>query len=248
MRKKSLVFAAVGVLALAFAAVAIASAAFKQTANIKYSTNKGKRPAGTIADLEASDPGASPPGNLTGATKVVIRFKGAKIDTKAGKHCKLPKPQAASCPAKTRIDLPGSGSATANLVGRNPATGQATVAQNIFGGFNVTAYLAKRAVYFVVTSKTPGGPTTILKSSLRGDKLTTNVAKDTEGSVPPPSKIVLTSFKIKIKKVKSGRGRKKRYLVRTPKCGRSRHFVIISKFNYDDGTTRTVTSKQRCRK
>jgi len=247
VRKKHLAGAAVGVLALVFAAVAIASPQFKQTAAIKYSSNKGKKLAGIIADIEASDPGANPPGAQPGATKVVINLKGAKTDTKAGKQCKKPKLQAASCPAKTRIDVPGSGSAKANIVGTTPS-GQVIATQDVFGGFNIKAYLAKNAIYFVITSKTPGGPTTILKSSFKHGKLTANVAKDTAGTIPAPNKIVLTSFKIKIKKVSSGHGKHKRLLIRTPKCGKSKHFTITSKFNYDDGTSKSVTSKQKCRK
>ncbi len=245
MRKRYLLSAAVGVLALAFAAVAIASPQFKQTAKIKYTTNKGKKAAGINADLEASDPGASPAGNLPAATKVVIKFKGSKVNTKAGKRCKLPKTSAASCPAKTRIDKPGSGSADANVVGTDPSTGKTIVTGPIHT--TVKAYLHTGGIYFVVQSAALG-TTVVLDASLtKKGKLTTNVKRDVP-TLPGGNKLVLTSFKVKIKKVTSGHGRKRKLLLRTPKCGKSKHFTITSKFNYDDGSSKTVRSKQKCRK
>jgi hypothetical protein len=246
VRKRYLLSAAVGVLGLVFAAVAIASPQFTQTADLKYTKNKGKVVAGVVADIHSSDPGANPPGNLPGATKVVIKFKGSKVNTKAGKRCTKSKSQAATCPKSTKV---GSGSAKANIVGTNPTTGQTAVSQDVFGGFKIAAYLTKGGFYFVITSKTPGGPVTVLKATItKKGTLTANVARDTAGTLPPPNKIVLTSFKLKLKKVAKGRGKRRKMLFRTPKCGKSRKFTITSKFNYDDGTTKTVTSKQTCRK
>ena len=246
MRKRYLLSAAVGALALVFAAVAIASPQFKQTVSLKYSKNKGKVPAGLSTTIEASDPGASPPGNQPGATKVVIKLKGVRINSKAAKRCTKPKSQAATCPRSTKI---GSGSAKANIVGTNPTTGQTAVSQDVFGGFKVAAYNTKGAIYLVITSKVPGGPVTILKTSLtKKGTLTANVARDTAGSLPPPNKIVLTSFKLKLKRIVKGRGKRRKVFLTTPKCGRSRKFTVTSKFNYDDGTSKTVTTKQTCRK
>jgi hypothetical protein len=245
VRKKYFAGAVAGVLALALAAVAIATPQLKQTAKVNYTKTKGKVSAGVNATLSTSDPGAQPPGNQPGVDSVVVNLKGARTDTKAGKRCTLPKSQAAQCPRSTKV---GSGSAKANVVGTN-ASGQTIVAQNVFGGFNVTAYLANKALYLVVTSKTPGGPVTILKANLsKRGKLTANVKRDTAGALPPPNKIVLTDFKLKTKRKAKGKGRKKRILIRTPKCGKSKRFTVVSSFKFDDGTSKRVTHKQRCRR
>jgi hypothetical protein len=242
VRKKYLLGALVGVLALAVAAVAIASPQFKQTAKIKYSTKKGKRAAGLNLTVEATDPGAQPPGNQPGATKVTLKFRGAKTNTKAGKQCKLPKSQAANCPANTKI---GSGTALANVVGTNPNTGQTTVT----GPLNntVTIYLANKAVYLVIKGTTL--PTTvILKSALtKSGKLTTNVKRDVP-ALPGGNRIVLTKLTAKVKRVRKGRGRKQKALFRTPKCGRSKRFKIRAEFQYDDGTRKNLNLTQKCSK
>lgn len=237
MRKSYMIGALVGAMALVFAAVSFAATSpqFKQVAKITYSTSKARSAAGTKATLIATDPGAVPAGSFKGAAKVVIAFPGAKIDTKAGKQCKLQKASAASCPASTKV---GSGTASANLVGGSSVT--PGIKQK------VTAYLAKGSLYFVVKGVTLP-TTTILQSSFSKGKLTTNVARDVP-PLPGGNKIVLTDFRVTIKKVTSGKGKKRRALITTPKCGKSKKFSIVTSFTYDDGSKATVKSSQKCKK
>jgi hypothetical protein len=249
VRKTYLLAAVAGVLALAFAAVAIASPQLKQTAKINYSSKKPRKSAGITATLEVTDPGAQPAGNVPGADLVTVRLRGAAVDTRGGRRCTLSKSQAASCPANTKISR--SGEARANIVGTDPNTGQPVVLQNVFGGFNVTAYLKAGGIYFVVQSKQPGGPTTILDSSIsRRGTLTTNVKRDVV-PLPGGNRVVLTYFRVKLRKSSRGRGRRKRTLLKTPRCPRRRSrrfFRVTSSFKYSDGTSKTVNHRQRCRR
>src|SRR3954468_15872291 len=128
---------------LAVATAAFASAQFKQTVQLKYSTSKTKAPTGLKANLFARDPGATPPGNQAGASKVTISFVGAKVDTSAGKRCKEPKATATNCPANTKV---GTGKA----VGRTATT---NTNPPIMGGpfnYQVKAYLKKGGIYLIV--------------------------------------------------------------------------------------------------
>lgn len=242
MRKVHLIGALVGVLALAVTAVAVASPQFKQTATLKYSTKKAQKPAGVSAELHATDPGAVPAGNQPGVSTLKISFKGAKANTKVGKLCKLSKSEADRCPANTKV---GSGTASANLVGTDPATGQPKVTVGL--GQNVSAYQTSGGFYFVVKGTTL--PTTaILKAGLsKKGVLSVNVERDLP-AIPGGSKIVLTDFKVNIKKVTTGKGKKQKALITTPKCPKSKKFSVVADFKYTDGTSKKVTSTQKCSK
>lgn len=241
MRKVHLIGVLVGVLALALSAVAVASPQFKQTVKAKYTTNKAQKPAGLSVNLSATDPGAVPPGAQPGVKTVKITFSGAKINAKAAKKCTLPKDQAASCPGKTKV---GDGTAKANLVGTNTSTGQKTVTPNL--GQTVAAYATNGGLYLVVKGTTL--PTTaILKASLSSKGvLNVNVERDLP-VIPGGNKIVLTDFAVKIKKIVTGKGKKQKRFVTTPKCGKSKKFTIKSNFNYDDGTKKNITTTQKCK-
>lgn len=242
MRKMHLIGVLVGALALAFAAVAVASPQFKQTAKLKYTTKKAQKPAGVSAELHATDPGAVPAGAQPGVSTLSIAFAGAKANTKVGKLCKLPKDQAENCPGNTKV---GTGTASANLVGTNSTTGQKTVVPGLKQ--TVAAYQTTGGFYFVVKGVTL--PTTaILKATLsKKATLGVNVLRDLP-VIPGGNKIVLTDFQVKIKKVTTGKGKKLKSLITTPKCGKSKKFKITAKFNYDDGTKKTVSSTQKCSK
>lgn len=241
MRKVHLIGALVGVLALALSAVAVASPQFKQTVKAKYTTNKAQQPAGLSVNLSATDPGAQPPGAQPGVKTLKITFSGAKIDFSAAKLCTLPQNQAESCPSNTKI---GDGTASANLVGTNPSTGQKTVAQNL--GQKVTAYTVKGGIYLIV--KGTSLPTTaILKASLsKKGVLSVNVERDLP-VIPGGNKIVLTDFAVKIKKITKGSGKKRKEFITTPKCPKSKKFTIKSNFNYDDGSKKNITTTQKCK-
>lgn len=241
MRKVHLIGALVGVLALAISAVAVASPQFKQTVKAKYTTSKAKQPAGLSVNLSATDPGAVPPGAQPGVKTVKITFSGAAIDFKATKLCKLPQDQAESCPSNTSI---GSGTASANLVGTNAATGQKTVTQGL--GQKVSAYAVSGGIYLIV--KGTSLPTTaILKASLsKKGVLSVNVERDLP-VIPGGNKIVLTDFAVKIKKITKGKGKSRKEFITTPKCPKSKKFTIKSNFNYDDGSRKNITTTQKCK-
>lgn len=241
MRKVHLIGALVGVLALALSAVAVASPQFKQTVKAKYSTKKAQKPAGLNVNLSATDPGAVPPGAQPGVRTLKITFAGAKVNFGAATLCKLPQDQAESCPGNTRI---GSGTASANLVGTNPATGQKTVAPNL--GQTVSAYAVSGGLYLIV--KGTSLPTTaILKASLsKKGVLGVNVERDLP-VIPGGNKIVLTDFAVKVDKVTKGSGKKLKSLITTPKCPKSKKFKITSNFNYDDGSKKNITTTQKCK-
>jgi hypothetical protein len=231
----------VGALALAISAVAVASPQFKQTAKLKYTVKKAQKPAGVSAELHATDPGAVPPGNQPGVTTLKISFKGAKANAKVGKLCKLPKTEAANCPANTKV---GDGTALANLVGTDSTTGQPRITVGLEQ--TVDAYQASGGFYFVVKGVKIQS-TAILKATLSSKAvLGVNVARD----VPPifGNKIVLTDFQVDIKKVTTGKGKKQKSLITTPKCSKSKKFSIVADFNYTDGSKKKVTAKQACKK
>jgi hypothetical protein len=241
VRKVHLIGALVGALALALSAVAVASPQFKQTVKAKYTTNKAQQPAGLNVNLSATDPGAQPPGAQPGVRTLKITFSGAKIDFSAAKLCTLTQDQAESCPANTKV---GDGTASANLVGTNPTTGQKTVTQNL--GQKVTAFTTKGGIYLIV--KGTSLPTTaILKGSLsKKGVLSVNVERDLP-VIPGGNKIVLTDFAVKIKKVVKGSGKKRKEFITTPKCPKSKKFTIKSSFNYDDGSKKNITTTQKCK-
>jgi hypothetical protein len=241
VRKVHLIGALVAVFALALAAVAVASPQFKQTVDVKYTTKKAQKPAGVSAELHATDPGAVPAGNQPGVTTLKINFKGAKANTNVGKLCTRPKTEADRCPRNTRV---GGGKASANLVGTNATTGQPQVTVGL--AQTVDAYQVKGGFYFVVKGVDIQS-TAILKATLsKKGVLAVNVARD----VPPifGNKIVLTDFEVKIKKVTSGKGKKQKSLITTPKCPKSKKFSVVANFKYTDGTGKKVTSKQACKK
>jgi hypothetical protein len=241
VRKVHLIGALVGALVLALAAVAVASPQFKQTASLKYTTKKAQKPAGVSAELHATDPGAVPAGAQPGVRTLKINFKGSKANTKVGTLCKLPKDQADRCKANTKV---GQGTASANLVGTNPTTGQPNVVVGL--AQTVAAYQTTGGFYFVV--KGVDLPSiAILKATLsKTGVLGVNVERDLP-PLPGGNKIVLTDFEVAIKKVTTGRGSKQKALITTPKCPRSKKFSVVAAFKYSDGTAKTVTSKQACR-
>jgi hypothetical protein len=236
VRKRYLLGAAVSILALVFAAAAFATAQLTQTAQVKYTKNKGKVSSGIFANLETKDPGATPPGNIPPVDKVVIKFKGSKVDTKAAPQCKIS--QTPNCPSNTKI---GSGTAEANLVGTNPTTGVTTVSP--LGTLHVTAYNAKGRIFLVI--KETG---TVLKPKIsKKGTLVTDVKGDTP-PLPGGNKVVLTKFTLKTKPKSRKIKGKRHILIRSPKCGTSKKWKISAAFTYSDGTKKSFSLTQKCKK
>jgi hypothetical protein len=209
-----------------------------QTVKVKYTKNKGKRSSGLATTLEAKDPGATPPGNIPAADKVVLKFKGAKVDYKGWFLCSASQAQAANCPSKSKF---GSGKAEANLVGTNPSTGVTTVSP--LGTLDVTAFNGKGKIYLVI--KQTG---TVLKGKLtKRGTLTVNVKEDTP-PLPGGNKVILTKFQLRTKPKSRKIKGKRHILIRTPKCPKSKKWKISTKFNYSDGTTKSFTNTQKCKR
>jgi hypothetical protein len=247
VRKRYLLTAAVGLLALAIASVAIASPQLKQTVSAKYSTKKAKKAAGVTIKLNLSDPGAQPPGNLPSVQKVTLKLKGAKVNSKAAKRCTLPKSQAVNCPSNTQVSTGGASknAATANIVGTNPTTGQTTVTGPINN--TVTAYNKSGGLFLVI--KGTSLPTVVVldtKLSKKGT-LVANPGRDVP-NLPGGNKIVLVSLKTKVKKKTKKSHGKTISLLTTPKCGKSKKFKVTSKFEFSDGTVLKPSATQKCRR
>ncbi len=243
MRKKYLLGAAVTALMLVVAAAAFASSQFKQTVKLNYTTSKTKAPTGLKANLFAKDPGATPPGNQAGASKVTISFVGARVDTSAGKRCKEPKANATQCPKNTQI---GSGSALGNVVATTANPPPPTTGLK----YKVKAFLKKGGIYMIVDGV--GGPFVLAAPFSKHGKLSVNVTRDVVNQPVPQQlqlKPILTDFKLNVKAKSKGKGKHKKTLLRTPKkCGKGGKFKIVTKFVYDDGTKFTGTSKPKCKK
>jgi hypothetical protein len=247
VRKRYLLTAAVGLLALAVASVAIASPQLKQTVSAKYTTSKGKKPAGDAIKLSLKDPGAQPPGNLPSVQKVTLKLKGARVNSKAAKRCTLPKSQAINCPSNTQVSTggPSKNAATANIVGTNPSTGQTTVTGPVNN--TVTAYNKSGGLFLVIKGTTL--PTVVVldtKLSKKGT-LSANPARDVP-TLPGGNRIVLLDLKTKIKKKTKRSHGKTISLLTTPKCGKSRKFKVTSKFTFSDGSVRKPTATQKCKR
>jgi hypothetical protein len=238
VRKRYLLGAAVSALALAFAAVALASPTLQQKAEVKYTKSKSRASVGIDTDLATTDPAANPPGNIPPVDKVVFRFRGARYDYRGAPQCSASQAQRAACPRRANI---GSGTAEANLVGTNPATGQTSVQP--LGTLNVSAFNGRGRIYLVIRQTG-----TVLKPRItKNGTLTTDVKGDTP-PLPGGNKVVLTSFKLKTR-AKSRRVRgKRRFLIRAPRCTRSRRWRISVRFTYADGDSRSFNVRQRCRR
>ena len=65
---------------------------------------------------------------------------------------------------------------------------------------------------------------------------------------PAINLVILTKFNLKTK-AKSRKVRGKRHiLIRAPKCGKSKRWNISVKFNYADGTSKSFSLRQKCKR
>jgi hypothetical protein len=248
--RKFLVAAVVGVLALAVAAMAFAaSPQYKQTGSLKYTKTKAAKSTAINVKLKATDPGATPQGNLPPVKTVTIKLaKGTKANPNAARAlCKLPKAEAPNCPKKSKI---GSGKAKANLVGRDPNTGATVVNPSTRDLPNdVTAYAKKGGIYLVVKG-TKLATTVVLDASLsKKGVIKVNVERDVP-SLPGGNKIVLTEFSLKTKAYSKRKGnkRKKVHLITTPKKCTKKGWTNSARLVYEGEEPHTVKTKQKCKK
>lgn len=241
MRSKFFPVALIGVLVLSVAAIAVASPQFKQEASVKLTTTKAGKSTGVNAGLHASDPGATPAGNLKAASRVVITLpKGTVTNTKAVKECTADENgvKNGDCPASSNI---GGGSAKATVFNR-------TAGRQLAAGVpeKITAFAGKGEVIFLLTPQSALGQTLVIRSKLsKKGVLTTNVPKlEVLGA-----NVILTDFVVKLKAKTKGKGKKAVRLLTNPKKCTSKGFVTTAKFTYDDGSSSApIKTTQKCRK
>jgi hypothetical protein len=224
--RKTIVLALAGTLTLALAAAAVASSQFQYSFKTTFSQKHPAKSTGFKTDIETSDPGA--PGGVPKATNVItVSFpSGTKFNTSALPQCKA---------TPTNTAPVTTGACNKAKVG----TGHSVVEAQGLGAIpgTITAYNAKNAIIFYVKSQF--GSTTlpvVLKGSLKGSKLVTNVGSQ----VPSVGglKLVITTFQLNIGAHKSG----KKLYATTPKTCSGGKWVVKSHVTYDDGTAANYVS------
>jgi hypothetical protein len=244
--RKLVVGALVGVLALAVAAIALADT--QQTYSQKFSKNKAGASVGTVFKTDSTDPANTANNKQPKSVRTFnIKFPaGTAVNYKAAPVCKeddnaLQQDSGAAC----KKSIIGSGSARVRL----PFPSSDINA-------TVTAFNAKNALILYVV---PQGSNPIVlhpkfKGNLKsGPTLSTAVPAT---CVPPASgdpcrksdgsagqEAILTHFDLKTKPTKKG----KNILIRAPKkCKKTWAFKATLK--YSDGTSKNITSTQKCKR
>ncbi|MEX2195449.1 MAG: hypothetical protein WD844_09200 [Thermoleophilaceae bacterium] len=234
MAPAKLTGAALTTLALAaLAAPAAASDEFEQTADIEYSRTTPGGATGIRALLKAEDPGEVVP---KAASKVVIYFaRGTRFDTRAVRRCSADSREILETQGKVcRRSLVGTGS----TVVRIGDLGGMTVRNRVY------AYNTRGGIIFYLKRQGEIGQDLLLRGTLRGRKLTTEVPA-------LPFNTTLTRFAVKIRtisrRVRSGRRLVRRRYVSTPRTCR-RYWTVTTRVTYEDGSRESVRSRTRCKK
>jgi hypothetical protein len=219
--RKTIALAVAGALTLALAAVAVASPQFTYSFSTKFTQRHPGKSTGFKTDIETSDPG-NPQGVPKGANVIVVTFpRGTKFNSKA-----LP-----TCSATPTNSAPlNSGACDKAKVGTGSSVVQAVGLPGPVPG-TITAYNARNAIIFYVKSTLAGTTVpVVLKGTLKGNKLTTNVG----AQVPKPGglNLVITSFKLSITPYKKG----KKIYATTPKTCTGGKWVVKAHVTFDDGT------------
>jgi hypothetical protein len=224
--RKSIVLALAGTLTLALAAAAVASSQFQYSFKTTFSQKHPAKSTGFKTDIETSDPGA--PNGIPKATNVItVTFpSGTKFNTAALPRC-------AATPTNTAPVT--SGACNKAKVGTGSSVIKAAGLPDIPG--TITAYNAKNAIIFYVNSSLAGSPVpAVLKGTLKGTKLTTDVASQ----VPSVGglKLVITSFKLNI----TAHGKGSKIYATTPKKCTGGKWVVKAHVTYDDGSSADYAS------
>lgn len=257
--RKIMLGAIAGAVALTVSAVALAvptsqTLTFKETFAVK---KPGKSTATTFS-TSSSNPGDPGHNNQPYASKEVdIKFPaGSSIDTTAVPVCTATDNQiiqsaGKACASKTKI---ATGSATADL----EQPGSATINVNVVG-FNGKKQLIlyvqpSIGQQFVLRPKLKGnvknGPT--LVTTVPPQCLPANTTKPvSQCKTPagqPAQQAVLTSFSLKTIAKTSGKGSKAKNYLTTPKKCPAGGWKFSAVFKYEDGTSRSISSKSPCTK
>lgn len=243
LRSKKLVVALVGILVLCISAVAYAgsSSKFDPQSQTKYTVTKGKKPTGLHVKGQLKDPGATPKGYFPYVNTATIKFPGSKFNYKAAPVCKKAKADAAKCPADTLV---GTGKSNGFIRGVNTATGQPQITPV---KTTVRSYNRKGGQFFV--AKAVGLPVTIILKGNISKGLTQkfNLKRDIP-PLPGGNRSDLSTVDVKLKKITSGKGKKKKTMYRTPKCGKSKRIKTVFSLTYADHKPSSKTVKQKCTK
>jgi hypothetical protein len=255
LRKRSLLIgAAVGVIGLVVTAVALAVTGTQQTYTISYTGKKPATSVGVSFSLTSKDPTNTQAfGQPNPARTVEIDFPpGAQIDSTAVPQCKatdldFQNKGASACPSNTKV---GSGTASANT-GFGPPITEIPA--------NITAYNGKNTLILYVVPQGGASNPFVIRSTITGakshPKLTTKVAPN---CIPPGrptdnppcggKEAPLDSFKLSEGKRQSGKGKKQKIYLKTPKtCPKSKNWVFSAKITYRDDPPKTLTAKSPCK-
>ena len=242
MRRRLITALAVGVGALAAASAAYAAVAV--TISATMSPSKANKPAALSVAIQSSDPAAEQPPIMN---RIVIKFdKGGKFDSKRFKRCNLAALQARGpngCPSGSKIGT-GTGVGMAKPVVTDPVNGKLTL-------FNGARVGGKDTVLVYVFPDL--GPTfvSVGKISKPGGRYTLDFNIPPIKTLPsaPDASVVSVKTKTPIKKVtkKSGKRKKKYYLITTPKTCKGT-WKGTGTFYFTTGQTLTVPFSQKCKK
>jgi hypothetical protein len=239
VRKRLITALAVGAGALAVAGAAYAAVAVTFSATM--SPNKANKPAALSVDIKSSDPAAEQPPIMN---RIVIKFnKGGKFDAKRFKRCKLAALQARGpngCPSGSKIGT-GTGVGMAKPVVTDPVNGKLTL-------FNGAKVGGRDTVLVYVFPDL--GPTfvSVGKISNPGGRYTLDFNIPPIKTLPsaPDASVVSVKTKTPIKKVR--KGKKRYYLITSPKTCNGGTWKGTGTFYFTTGQTQTVPFTQKCKK
>jgi hypothetical protein len=220
-----------GLLVLVSGGVAVASPQFRQTGRASLSGTRAGAFTGAALSLTARDPGARY-GQPKAMTKIVVQFPaGTVYNPRGALQCTLPDESAAQCPDASQV-----------------GAGRASTHYGELGGGEtydrIELFHRKGGLYVVVRFEpfTPLGQIGIVlraKLSKRG-VLSIDVPRL---PAPPGLKVVFTQMAMGFEKQRLGNN-----LLTTPsKCDRRKGWRSKIVVSYEDGSKKTLESRQKCR-
>ena len=207
----------IGTVVIAALAASVAIAATIQTYSQKFSVKHPGKSTGMTFSAKARDSSGGAP---TPAKRVVLTFPaGTKINAGALPKCT----NANNCPASSQL-----------------GTGKAKVFLGSVGlPFDAKVYNRTGGLLVVINNPTDPAHPVVLKPRLVGLKLILDFPKLTVGG----TRAIVAEVSVTTNKVGSGA----RAYTTTPKSCPSNHaWTFRSQFSYEDGTSKSMTSKSAC--
>jgi hypothetical protein len=253
--RKLIVGALMGALMLVVAAVAMAASETSGTTVQQYdqvfSAKKPNKSVGTTFSTSSTDETNPRNKQPKRVTNFDITFpKGTKIDNNAAPQCKADENDFAQAQSPDDACPKGSRIGTGEVAARTPFNGVADFTGTAY------AYNAKKGLKLFVNISS-ANQTLLLEPKFRGIKLLTAVphtcippnipANDCKDSTGQSQEAILTNFELKTVPKSSGKGKKKRNLITTPKtCGKA--WTFTANIKYADGTGVKINDEQACSK